>query len=199
MDIQQQKLEREKSERELEKSAARLRMLEARTQKRRAVDAAPEVAGLHTVHDRLREQLRGLKNADQAVFDDTLDQMKRGNDSFSRALDAAADRLDRLDEANDRWLDAETDQLGGAFQLFIAWLGEEWVDDKQAAAQAQNDAQSAWQDVEAKRKGLREAVPEKKEEARAALQDSLANVRQKVASLKDRLRKRGARAPEQRS
>jgi hypothetical protein len=180
---EKQRLEYEKSERQLAESKARLQMLDARTEKRRAEGSAAEILGLHKLHDRLADRIQALKAADKASFDDVLAAVKRGNETFSRNVDAAGDRLDRLDDANDRWIDAESDQVFAACDLFQSWLGEEWVEDKKVAAQAQSDLRSARDDANQKREDLKRASRDKKDEARRSLQESLGRIRQKLDAL----------------
>jgi hypothetical protein len=188
MDEKQRQLEREKSERQLEQSAARLRMLDDRTEKRSAEGSAAEVLGLHAMQDRLRDQIKALKDADEASFNDLVSLLERSNQSFSRGIDAAGERLDRLDDANDRWLEADADQVFAACGIFSAWLGEEWVEDKKVAAESEGDLRAAWDDAKKKRQALQQAAPQKKEAARRSLQESLTRVRQKLEGIAARLR-----------
>jgi hypothetical protein len=189
---EKQRLEYEKSERQLAESQARLRMLDARTEQRRAEGSAAEIVGLHKLQERLADRIKALKAADEASFDDLLAAVKRGNETFSRNVDAAGDRLDRLDEANDRWLDAEADQVFAASDLFQSWLGEEWVEDKKVAAQAQSDLRAARNDANQKREDLKRATLEKKDEARRSLKESLGRIRQKLDALASQARRQPA-------
>jgi hypothetical protein len=200
MDQKQKELEQQKTERQIDASAARLKMIEARAKRRKAEGAIAEISGLQALGDRVRQQFREWKDADEASFEALRNEVQRGTDALSRGTDAASDRFDRLDDATDRWFDAETDQVGAAFQMFYAWLGEAWVDDKQAAAQAQKDLRAAWDDVSDKRRALSEAVSDKKDEARGELQNSLARVKAKLQEVAARLRqKKGGKATERRT
>ncbi len=53
MDEKQRQLEQEKAERQLDETAARLKMLDARAKQREAEGAIAEVTGLRALHDRV--------------------------------------------------------------------------------------------------------------------------------------------------
>jgi len=199
MDPKQQQLEQEKTERQLEESAARLRMLDARAKQRKADGAIAEVTGLQALHDRIRGQFHAWKEADEASAQELRDQVKRGADALSRGTDAAADRFDRLNDANDRWLEAEVDQVDGAVQIFNAWLAEEWVEDKKAGLNAREDLRAGWDDVSQKSQALKDAAPKKKDEARRALEDSLGRMKRKLQDTAAKFKRPAGKATEQRT
>jgi hypothetical protein len=199
MDAKEQQLEQEKTERKLDEAQARLRMLEARARERQADGSIAEVTGLKALHDRVRKQFGEWKDADQASFDELRDQVKQAADALSRGADAAGDRLDRFGDASDRWLDAEADQAGAAFQMFDAWLGEEWVEDKEAAAGARKDLRTAWNDVVDKRRALKGAASEKKDQARRDLEKSIAQLKEELQKTTARLKRPAGKPAEQRT
>jgi hypothetical protein len=200
MDEKERKLEQQKTERQLDASVARLKLIEARAKQRKAEGAIAEISGLQALGDRVRQQFREWKDADEASFDALRNQVQRGAEALSRGTDAAADRFDRVNDATDRWLAAETDQVGAAFQMFHAWLGEEWVQDKQAAEQARQDLRAAWDDAAQKRQALNDTAADQKDDARRELQDSLALVKAKLQELAARFKqKKGGKATERRT
>jgi hypothetical protein len=199
MQPKEQQLEQEKAERQLDETKSRLRMLDARAKQREASGAIAEITGLQALHDRIRDQLKAWKDADQASFDELRDQVRRGTEALSRGTDAAVARFDRLDDANDRWLDAETDQVGAAVQIFYAWLGEEWVEDKKVAESTRSDLRAAWDDVNQKKQALKEAAPQKKDQARQALEDSLERIKRKLQDVATRVKGRAGKPSEQRT
>ena len=189
MDAKERQLAQEKTERQLDESKARIDMLEARARRAEAAGAMAEVSGLRAMHDGVRKQFRQWKEADEASAAELGDAAKRGADALSRGNDAAADRFDRFCDATDRWYDAETDHLAAAFGTFDAWLGEEWVDDKQAAEGARGELRSEWKDVSAKRDALKATSKDKKDEARHALKESLGRMNSKLLAIGARLRR----------
>jgi hypothetical protein len=190
MDAKQRELEHQKAERQLDQSTARLRLLEARAKQRNAEGAIAEISGLQALGDRVRQQLRTWKEADEASFDELRTTVQRGADALSRGADAAGERFDRLDEATDRWFDAEGDQVGAAFQIFDAWLGEQDVEDEEAAEQMRSDLRSAWDEAGKKREALKKAAPEKKDEARRELEASLNRVKDKLKDVGARFKRK---------
>jgi hypothetical protein len=193
MDAKQRDLEHQKTERQLDESAARLKMLDARAKRRNAEGAIAEISGLQALNDRVRQQFREWKDADEASFEELKGAVQQGADTLSRGTDAAVDRFDRLNDASDRWLEAETDQVGAAFHIFYAWLGEQWVDDKQAAGKARDDLRAAWDDAGKKRQALKDAAPEKKDEARQELEGSLARVKGKLQDVAKKFKPKGGK------
>jgi hypothetical protein len=199
MDDKERKLEHEKAERQLDESTARLRLLDGRAKQRNAEGAIAEISGLQAMGERIRQQLRAWKDADEASFNQLRDDVKRGSEALSRGTDAAADRFDRLNDATDRWLDAETDQIGAAFQMFYAWLGEQSVEDKQAAETVRKELRAAWDDAGKKRQALKDAAPEKKDEARRELEGSLGRIKGKLQDAATRFRQRAGKRTEKRT
>jgi hypothetical protein len=196
MDANQQALDQEQAERRLDEANGRLQLLEARAKQRKADGAIAEITGLQALRDRIAKQLGAWKDADQESAVELRDQVVRGVDAVERGAQAASDRLDRLSDANDRWLDAETDQVAAACQLFFAWLGEEWVEDKQAAKDASDALRTAWDDLAQKQEGLKQAGADKKERARRAFETSLSRIKRKIRDIAAR-QKAGREAPEE--
>jgi hypothetical protein len=194
MDAKQRQLEQEKAERQLDETQARLRTLDATAREHQADAAIAEVTGLQALQDRVRKQFQAWKEADQASVEELREEVKRGNDALTRGAQAASDRLDRFTDANDRWLDAEVDQLGGIFQMFEAWLGEQWVADKQVAANTQADLRSGHDDLARKRQALKDAAPAKKAAARGELKRSAEGLKQKLKAVAERLKGKPAGA-----
>jgi hypothetical protein len=194
MDAKQRQLEHEKSERQLDESTARLRMLDARAKQRKAEGALAEISGLQALGDRIRAQIVVWKNADEASFNELREGVQRGIDALSRGTDAAADRFARLNDATDRWLGAETDQLGAAFEISYAWLGEQKVADQQAAEDARQGLKEAWEVAGQNLQALKAAAPEKKDEARRNLEASLAKFKGKLQEVTARFKGKEAKA-----
>jgi hypothetical protein len=190
MNAEERELEQKETQRKLDESAARLRVLDARARKRNAEGAMAEVSGLQALNQRIRQQLDKWRDADEEVFEQLRDQVKRGNESLSRGTGAAADRLDRLNDATDRWLDAETEQVGAAFQIFSAWLGEEGIEDQKVAAQAREDLRAGWDDVRRKNDNLKTAAGDERDRARSELEDSLAHLKEKLRDLSVRTKQK---------
>jgi hypothetical protein len=180
MDAKQKELEHQKAERQLDESAARLKLLDARAKQRNAEGAIAEISGLKALSASVRQQFRAWKEADEASFAELRDGVKQGAEALSRGADAAAERFDRLDDATDRWLDAEADQVGAAFKIFYSWLGEESVEDKEAAQKMRADLSAARDDVAQKQRALKSATLDKKDEARQQLEASLTRVKAKL-------------------
>jgi hypothetical protein len=183
MDEKQRQLDQEKAERQLDETEARLRMIDARAKQRQAGGAIAEVTGLKALRERIVKQFREWKQADQASFEELRDEVRNGIDILSRGTEAAGNRLDRLDEATDRWMSAEVDQVGAACQIFYAWLGGEWIKDKQSGKNTADALRVAWDDVVQKKKHFDDAVPADKDQTRHALESSLGRIKNQLKEL----------------
>jgi hypothetical protein len=183
MDEKQRQLDQEQAERQLNETEAKLRMVDARAKQRRAGGAIAELIGLKALRDRVMHQLHVWKEADLETFQELRDQVKTGIEALSRGTQAADNRLDRLDDATDRWMSAEVDQVGAASQIFFAWLGGEWVRDKQSAKESADLLRSMWDDVVKKKQAFDNAVPKERDQARANLENSLGRIKNELKEI----------------